>query len=201
MSSHKQPRPEGEGGDAGQLRFNWSHSTSVRHDSPPQQANTSVEEPAAANAALHPPPTIPPSHAPDSSDSSGSSYGPGHPWHYLPQGDNASPVPFEDIPASDESARAMERDLPKARAKRIIAVRERLESERRELDEARVRYQEIIDRGAEALSRYDREIAYGGNDELARAGTLALLFNQAAWRKGRIACLEREQSRGGAVRR
>lgn len=119
----------------------------------------------------------------------------------MPQGDNASPVPFEDIPASEESARAMERELPKPRAKRIIAVRERLESERRELDQARVRYQEIIDRGAEALSHYDREIAYGGNDELARAGTLALLFNQAAWRKGRIACLELEHSRGGTLRR
>ncbi|KAB2940445.1 MAG: hypothetical protein KJ057_17285 [Phycisphaerae bacterium] len=88
----------------------------------------------------------------------------------------------------------MERELPKARAKRIIAVRERLESERRELEAARARYQEIIDRGAEALSRYDREIAYGGNDELARAGTLALLFNQAAWRKGRIACLDPDQA-------
>lgn len=95
----------------------------------------------------------------------------------------------------------MEQELPKPRAKRIIAARERLESEQRELEAARVRYQEIIDRGTEALSRYDREIAYGGNDELARAGTLALLFNQAAWRKGRIACLEREQPRGGAVRR
>jgi hypothetical protein len=84
----------------------------------------------------------------------------------------------------------MERGLPKPRAKRIIAVRDRLESERRELGEARVLYQEIIDRGAAALSRYDREIAYGGNDEMARAGTLALLYNQIAWRKGRIACLE-----------
>lgn len=201
MSSHKQHRPEGEGGDAGQLRFNWTDSASVRHSPPSQQARTSAEEPASANASLHPTPTIPPSHAPDSPDSSGTSYGPGHPWHYLRQGDNASPVPFEDIPASDESARAMERDLPKARAKRIIAVRERLESEQRELEAARARYQEIIDRGAEALSRYDREIAYGGNDELARAGTLALLFNQAAWRKGRIACLEREHSRGVTVHR
>lgn len=150
------------------------------------------------NAALHPAPTIPPSHAPESPDSSGSSYGPGHPWHYLPQGDNASPVPFEDIPASDESARAMEQELPKPRVKRIIAARERLESERRELDEARVRYQEIIDRGAAALSRYDREIAYGSDDEMARAGTLALLYNQIAWRKGRIACLEGGHSRSAS---
>ncbi|QOJ14003.1 MAG: hypothetical protein HRU75_04840 [Planctomycetia bacterium] len=89
----------------------------------------------------------------------------------------------------------MERERPKAPAKRIIAARERLESERRELEAARARYQEIIDRGAEALSRYDREIAYGGNDEMARAGTLALLYNQIAWRKGRIACLEGGHSR------
>lgn len=201
MSSHKQPRPKGEGGDAGQLRFNWTDSTSTRQSPLREQVRTSAGEPAAANAAPHPAPTIPPSHEPGSPDSAGSSYGPGHPWRYLPQGDNASPVPFEDIPASEESARAMERELPKPRAKRIIAVRERLESEQRELEAARLRYQEIIDRDAKALSRYDREIAYGGNDELARAGTLALLFNQAAWRKGRIACLEREHSRGGTLRR
>lgn len=201
MSSHKQHRPEGVGGDAGQLRFNWTDSTPVRRDPPDQQTNMPAGEPPATNAVLHPAPTVPPSHAPASPDSSGASYGPGHPWHYLPRGDNASPVPFDDIPASEESARAMEQELPKARTKRIIAVREGLESEQRELEAARARYHEIIDRGAEALSRYDREIAYGGNDELARAGTLALLFNQAAWRKGRIACLEREHSRGGMVRR
>ena len=201
MSSRKQHRPEGESGDAGQLRFNWTDSTPARHGPSPQQARTSVEESAAVDAALHPARSIPPSESSDSPDSSGASYGPGHPWHYVPQGDNASPIPFDDIPASEESARAMDRDLPKARAKRIIAVRESLESERRELEAARARYQEIIERGAEALGRYDREIAYGGNDELARAGTLALLFNQAAWRKGRIACLEREHSRGVTVHR
>lgn len=161
----------------------------------------SVEESQAANTVLPAPATTLPSHAPDAPDSSAFSYDPGHPWYYLPQGDNASPIPFDDIPASEESGRAMDRELPKTPAKRVIALRAQLESEQRELEAARIRYQEVIDRGAEALSRYDREIAYGGNDELARAGTLALLFNQAAWQKGRVALLQREHTRGGAVRR
>ena len=167
--------------EAGQLRFNWSDSTPADAKPPAEQSRIQAGEPIQAEAA---PALI------SSPHSSGHSYGPGHPWHYYREGDNAPPVPFDDIPASEESGRAMESELPKPRAKRIIAVRERLDSERSELDEARVRYQEIIDRGAAALSRYDREIAYGGNDELARAGTLALLYNQIAWRKGRIACLE-----------
>ncbi|TWT44946.1 hypothetical protein RAS1_13660 [Phycisphaerae bacterium RAS1] len=154
----------------GQLYFGWSESRPTDGDPPQENSNLSAP--------------------------SGCSYGPGHPWHYLLQGDNAQPVAFDDIPASEESTRAMAQELPMPRVKRIIAVREQLESERRELDAARVRYQEIIDRGTAALSRYDREIAYGGNDEMARAGTLALLFQQAAWRKGRIACLERERSGG-----
>lgn len=175
--------------EAGQLRFNWSESTPSDAKPRPEQPQILASESIAAEAA----PALNPS-----PHSSGCSYGPGHPWHYYREGDNAPPVLFGDIPASEESGRAMERELPKPRAKRIIAVRERLESERRELEDARLRYQEIIDRGAAALSRYDREIAYGGNDEMARAGTLALLYNQIAWRKGRIACLEGGHPRGVA---
>lgn len=154
----------------GQLHFGWSDSRPTAVYPPRENSNLSA--------------------AP------GCSYGPGHPWHYLLQGDNAPPVAFDDIPASEESARAMAQELPKPRVKRIIAVREQLESERRELDAASVRYQEVMDRGAAALSRYDREIAYGGDGEMARAGTLALLFQQVAWRKGRIACLECERTDG-----
>ncbi|MCC7290437.1 MAG: hypothetical protein IT449_00075 [Phycisphaerales bacterium] len=155
--------------------------TPAKAEPPPEQPRTQATEPIKAEAA--PALKVPPL-------PSEYSYGPGHPWHYYREGDNAPPIPFDDIPASEESGRAIKCELPKPKAKRIIAIRERLVSERCELDDARLRYQEIIERGAAALSRYDREIAYGGNDEMARAGTLALLFNQVAGRKGRIAFLE-----------
>ncbi len=104
-------------------------------------------------------------------------------------------MPFDSIPPAEDYGRSLERELPKPAAKRIIKARQLLEGERRGLEQTRLHYEDVIERGAEALSRYDREIAYGGNDELARAGTLALLFNQIAWRKGRIAYLEQLRSR------
>lgn len=124
----------------------------------------------------------------------GERYPPNHPWHYLGEGDNAPPVPFGSIPPAEDYGLSLERELPKPAAKRIIKARQLLEGERRGLEQTRLHYEDVIERGAEALSRYDREIAYGGNDELARAGTLALLYNQIAWRKGRIALLKCTQA-------
>ncbi len=120
---------------------------------------------------------------------------PSHPWYYYHKGDNAPPVPFESIPANEEARRAMGADLPKSAAKRAIKAREFLAIERKELEQARPRYEDIVARGAEALSRYDREIAHGGDDDMARAGSLALLYNQISWRRGRIAALVQHEPR------
>lgn len=197
MSSARQTHDAAQIAGAGQLQFDWSDSKPSDENKQPDQPHAQAGEPIVTDAALTPAQCVQPRELPKSPRSSASSYGPGHPWHYLPQGDNSGPVPFDDIPASEESARAMERELPKPRAKRIVAVRERLESERRSLEETRARYEAVIERGAEALGRYDREIAYGGNDELARAGTLALMFNQASRGLGRLRLLERELSPAG----
>lgn len=123
------------------------------------------------------------------------SYGPSHPWHYLPQGDNASPIPFERIPPSEESGRWLQQELPKNVRRRLAALRETLKREEQQLLADRQRYEEIVARGADALSCYDREIAYGGNDELARAATLALKFNHIRLGKGRVEWLAREVHR------
>lgn len=187
--------------DAGQLQFEWSEPRPTDEHSPRGQPHVQIKESIAGDSEPKPAPGVSPPHDSNQPTASKCSYDPGHPWHYLARGDHAPPVPFDDIPASEESAQAMQRELPKPIARRIVALRDRVEFEKRELAAARVRYQEIVDRGAEALGRYDREIAYGGNDDMARAGTLALLFNQAAWRKGRIAGLECEQSRGIQRRR
>ncbi|MFO0838353.1 MAG: hypothetical protein U1D55_07465 [Phycisphaerae bacterium] len=104
-------------------------------------------------------------------------YDPGHPWHYYWAGDAAEPLPFEQIPPAEDVGRWLERDLPKNPAKRLAKVREMLGREEQQLVADRERYEDIVARGAEALSRFDREIAYGGNDELARAGTIALKYN------------------------
>lgn len=91
----------------------------------------------------------------------------------------------------------MAADLPKPRAKRLARARELLTTEQKDLTATEQRYMDVVERGADALSEYDRTIAYGGNAELARASTLALLYNQIAWRRGRVDCLQRESGRAG----
>lgn len=126
------------------------------------------------------------------------SYPPGHPWHYYRLGDNAAPMPADAIPPAKGLEHTFDRELPRRGLKRIIKARELLDAERRGLEADRQRYQAIVERGADALSRYDREIAHGGDLEMARASALALTFNHVAWRLGRIAVLERELTRSNA---
>lgn len=186
-----------------QLLFDWTpkeniqaSQTVTREADEPAEASYKVDAFAAPCPSPSPESLVESSHEGESHDEH--RYPPNHPWHYTREGDNASPVPFDDIPPAEDYGRSLERDLPKPAAKRIVKARQLLETESRDLREARTHYEDIIARGADALSRYDREIAYGGNDELARAGTLALLYNQIAWRRGRIAFLEQLQSRSAS---
>lgn len=107
-------------------------------------------------------------------------------------------MPADAIPPAKGIEHTFDRELPKRGQKRIIKARELLDAERRGLEADRRRYQAIVERGADALSRYDREIAHGGDLEMARASALALTFNHVAWRLGRIAVLERELTRSNA---
>lgn len=119
-------------------------------------------------------------------------YDPGHPWHYYWAGDGAEPLPLEQIPPADDAGRCLEHHLPKNPAKRRARMHELLGSETQRLDEDRRRYNEVVARGTEALSRFDRDIAYGGNDELAIASTIALKYNHIRIGLGRVRWL-REQ--------
>lgn len=154
--------------------------------SSPGAADPTLLEPVQPQASESPerPPSCP--------DSSAGSYPPGHPWHYYHEGDNATPVPVDEIPASLDAGRWLERDLPKNPAKREAALRAMLDRARREQEADRLRYQDIVARGADALSNYDRQIAHGGNDALARASSLALKFNHIAIGLGRVAWIEIE---------
>ncbi|HWL93126.1 MAG TPA: hypothetical protein VNT79_06300 [Phycisphaerae bacterium] len=116
-------------------------------------------------------------------------YDPGHPWHYYHEGDAAPPIAVDDIEPDLDAGRFIERDLPKNRAKRTARVGAMLAEERQRVEEDRRRYQEIVERGAEALSRYDREIAHS-SDEMARATALSLKYNHLRWGMGRVAWLE-----------
>lgn len=164
----------------GQLLFDWSKPGDAPVPSPLPQPD--VQESASC--------------APDGQALSPAlSYPPGHPWHYHPLGDNVAPMPVDAIPPAKGLEHTFDRELPRRGPKRIVKARELLDAERRGLEADRQRYQALVERGADALSRYDREIAHGGDLAMARASALALIFNHIAWRLGRIAVLERELSR------
>jgi hypothetical protein len=117
-------------------------------------------------------------------------YDPGHPWHYYHEGDNAQPIPVDQIEADLDIGRFIERELPKNPKKRAEKLQSLLSQERERVEHDKRRYQEIVERGAEALSRYDREIAHT-SDEMARASSLALKYNHIRYGLGRVAWLEK----------
>ncbi|RIK66074.1 MAG: hypothetical protein DCC65_10645 [Planctomycetota bacterium] len=125
-------------------------------------------------------------------------YDPGHPWHYLLQGDNAQPIPIELIEPDLALGQFIERDLPKNPAKRREKLRALLAEEEQRVTEDKRRYQEIVEKGAEALSRYDREIAHT-SDEMARATALSLKFNHLRYGLGRIAWMRKQLGVGDAL--
>lgn len=118
-------------------------------------------------------------------------YTPGHPWYYLKRGDGRPPLPVEQIPPADLPNESLPKKLPRAKEKRRAAFRQMLDEQRRQLKEDKLRYQELLDRGAAALSDYDRQIAHGGDDELAWASAVALKFNHISSGLGLLARLDR----------
>lgn len=130
-------------------------------------------------------------------DRSRSDFDPGHPWHYYRGGDDAAPMPADVIPPNIEVGQFIENELPKNPAKREQKLCDLLDQERRRVEDDKRRYQDIAEKGAAALSQYDREIAHGGNDEMARACALALKFSHIGYGLGRIVSLEKELQKGG----
>ncbi len=123
--------------------------------------------------------------------SSTNAYEPTHPWHYLSAGDGAAPIRLSVIPADKQAGRFLEAAMPKNPKKRLVRIRELLDQESERLAEDKQRYMDVIERGAKALSRYDREIAYT-NDDIAVASTLALKYRHISLGLGRIAWLEEQ---------
>ena len=129
---------------------------------------------------------------PEADEAKSFEYDPGHPWHYYHEGDGADPVPLESIPVRDTSLEHFGVKWPKNPAKRRALVEQMLAEQRTQLAEDEKRYQNLIDDGVDALSQYDREIAHGGNDDLAWASAVALKFTHISGGRGRVKCLDRE---------
>jgi hypothetical protein len=129
---------------------------------------------------------------PDADETRSSEYDPGHPWHYYDQGDGADPLPLDAIPTRPVGTEPFNVKWPKAAAKRCLMMDKMLASQRVQLAEDEQRYQCLLKDGVEALSRYDREIAHGGNDDLAWASAIALKYNHVSGARSRIVWLEQQ---------
>jgi hypothetical protein len=116
-------------------------------------------------------------------------YGPGHPWHYLARGDGQNPTPVEEIPSSECDGNFAGK-LPANAGKRREKLAQLLSDQTRQLEEDKARYNDIVARGAAALSEYDRTIAYGGDHELAVASSISLKFNHLSNGLGRVQWLK-----------
>ncbi|MBI1827334.1 MAG: hypothetical protein HY287_04035 [Planctomycetes bacterium] len=121
-------------------------------------------------------------------------YPPSHPWHYFHAGDNATPMPVESIEPSPDAGRWLAERLPKNKAKRTQKLRDMFVHEQEALAADKARYADIVERGAEALSRYDRTIAHT-SDAMAVATSLALKYTHVSLGLSRVAWLTSELER------
>lgn len=129
---------------------------------------------------------------PEADDTRSSEYDPGHPWHYYDQGDDADPLPLEAIPARTVTTEQFNVKWPRVPAKRRTMMKEVLVSQTAQLAEDEKEYLHLIENGVDALSQYDREIAHGGNDDLAWASAIALKYNHISAGRGRVRWLEQQ---------
>lgn len=116
-------------------------------------------------------------------------FGPGHPWYYLRRGDGREPVPVDEIPMNARADIGLSGRLPRDHEKRRATLLKALHEQRKQLNEDRERYTQLVNHGSDALSVYDCEIAHAGDDELAWASAVALKYNHIANCLGRIAKL------------
>ena len=116
----------------------------------------------------------------------------GHPWHYLARGCGGIPIPVQHIPSPSPSPHDAPLKLAANPVKRSVQLRAIYQDEQHRLADFKARYQEIVEHGVGALSRYDREIAHGGDLELAWACSIALAYNHVVSCLGRLAWLRRE---------
>jgi hypothetical protein len=119
-------------------------------------------------------------------DTASLQYDPGHPWHYYHEGDAAEPIPAHKIPAAPKYELPA---APKNPRKRLEFFQQMFVDQEKQFQEDMDRYTELADKGAEALSDYDRNIAHDGNEDLAWASAIALKFNHIRYGQARMAAL------------
>ena len=119
-------------------------------------------------------------------------YDPGHPWHYLYRGDGQKPVPVDGIRPGPREMKPSTTRLPRDRAKRLKKLRDMRAERQARLEADRRRYVQLVEMGAAALSEFDRSIAHGGDEELAWASAVALVYTHIRNGLGWLAWAEQQ---------
>lgn len=112
-------------------------------------------------------------------------YGIGHPWHYYAEGDGADPLPVEEIRGTGTTT--VKLDLPKDQAKRDRKLEQLHDQYATSLEKDRARYTELIDKGFDALSRFDRQ---HDNAALSWASAVAAKVNHIRYQLNHLAAVE-----------
>jgi hypothetical protein len=120
-----------------------------------------------------------------------SGYPPSHPWHYYHEGDGRPPMPVESIPPAPDGSITVK--LPKAGKQRQAKLMQMLADQERKLADDKARYVELVEKGVEALSVYDRTISSGGNEPLAWASAVSLKYNHVSNGLARVAWLKKQR--------
>ena len=178
-----------------QLGFDWK--TDSDHETRQEPVTGTPAAPATARPkSASVPVALETERLPARPQSGATAYPPSHPWHYLAAGDAQPPPRVEDIMAARFTDAQAGFRLAGPAGKRQALLLNMLRDQQEQLDADIARYRALTERGVACLSRYDREIAYGGDDELALASSLALKHNHIAYGKGRIAWLRSKIPRG-----
>jgi hypothetical protein len=127
-------------------------------------------------------------------------YDPGHPWHYYRQGDAATPTPVEQIRPAPNVDPSPFGTLPRSAAGRAAKIEAMLRDRREQLRRDSLRYQDLVDRGVDALGEHDRSAADNGDDELSWASAVALTYHQIREGLARVAWLEERLKTPAAAR-
>lgn len=105
-------------------------------------------------------------------------YSPGHPWYYKLGG---KILTIDEIEPMD-----VDPEMFAYCRKRYKSASEMLAAHEASFAREAVLYNDLVARGIEAVSKFDRECAYGGDDQMAYCGSLSLVHNHLCYDKGYI---------------
>ena len=122
-------------------------------------------------------------------------YPEGHPWFYLFGG---KPTPAEKIiPRAEMQIVGFYFEKRITKKNRRADLDRELEWAEKGLRQDIERYNDLLTRGTDAVSDYDKNIACGGDVKMAVAVALGLVHGHIMWDRSKVLCLRKELEKEG----